>query len=699
MTDYDFFDLTHLPFDPPEQAAQKVTGAIEKSKKELVAALSSATQQLEHDEITGKQSFLDTIIKKGSKDSIIGNDDKLTPAYSKLAEDKVKKEIEKLRAVVLLLPSHKFTDGTIRRHSKRTMLSEGHVKEVFRNAGFTEIPRDELFNKHYPKFPKNADIAYKELEALRNPENKKWTDFTAAEDLYAFAACMAGEPEKAAEYRGKSTSALKSLFDGFAGKLSGPHDKDPAGHLCSSLATYGKTYVFDTEDHRRGYEAHLKYKNPSLTELFAQMKSYSSSKQDLLDRELAEVYINKISAIFGCDYMVSVNIYNKEAGLQGELYIPARFEEEERRKREEETRRKQEESTAAFEKYFAAAEQALRKSDFELARIYLSQAQAADPGKKIKTDELAARISAEERRKREDDRKREESAATFEKYFAAAEQALSKSDFELARRSLSDAQAADPGKKIKIDELAARISAEERRKQEEDARRKQEEDAIRKQEEDARRKQEESAAAFAKYFAAAEQALLEEYFELARNYLFEALDADPGEKSKTDELAARISAEERRKQEEEPRRKREEEERREQEEEVWWKLSEEFKRERKKKIILVIAIASIIVDAIGSAIFQGSNGVVVCAIIGTIIGAISVLIYYIINNFAMELFGGELGFCACMVISSFIGSLRGSRGFFFGGIGGAIIDALIGWSIGIFVYFVSRWMYLTADDT
>ncbi|MDR1149265.1 MAG: hypothetical protein LBK66_11605 [Spirochaetaceae bacterium] len=327
MTDYDFFDLTHLPFDPPEKAAQKVTGAVEKSKKELVAALSSATQQLERDEITGKQSFLDTIIKKGSKDSIISNDDKLTPAYSKLAEDKVKKEIEKLREVVLLLPSPKFTDGTIRRHSKRTLLSEGHVKEVFRNAGFTEIPRDELFNKHYPKFPKNADIAYKELEALRKPENKKWTDFTPAEDLYAFAACMAGEPEKTAEYKKKTTPELKALFDGFAGKLSGQHDNDPAGHLCSSLATYGKTYIFDTEDHRQAYEAYLKYKNPLLTQLFAQMKSFSSNKQDLLDPGLAEAFINKISAIFGCYYMVSVNIYNKEAGLQGELYIPAKKEE------------------------------------------------------------------------------------------------------------------------------------------------------------------------------------------------------------------------------------------------------------------------------------------------------------------------------------------------------------------------------------
>jgi predicted RNA-binding Zn-ribbon protein involved in translation (DUF1610 family) len=55
-------------------------------------------------------------------------------------------------------------------------------------------------------------------------------------------------------------------------------------------------------------------------------------------------------------------------------------------------------SAALFAKYFAAAEQALRRSDFESARNALFQAQSADPGEKARTDELAARISAEEKK-------------------------------------------------------------------------------------------------------------------------------------------------------------------------------------------------------------------------------------------------------------------------------------------------------------
>ncbi|MDR1149264.1 MAG: WD40 repeat domain-containing protein [Spirochaetaceae bacterium] len=437
MTDYDFFDLTRLPFDPPEKAAQKVTGAIEKAKKEI-GHPTNDMPQWEYDKITGKQSFLDKIIKKGSKDSIISNDDKLTPAYDELAKDKVKKEIEKLRAFVSRLKqsgSHVITDRAIRGHQKERGLSKKNVEDVFRAAGFTVSSTDDLIKK-YPRFPTNADKAYaKPLEAFQNFKDQKSNVNEAAlkqvKNLYDLAAYMAGEPENAAVYRSKSRSALKSLFDGFAVKYSARTDK--FGHLCSSLATYGKLYVFDSEDHRQAYEAYLKYKTPSLTELFSTMKSFSM--HHLLEPKFAEGCIKEIAAVFG-DYEVSLAIYNKEAGFKDEFYIPAKkepshtmpepelripepiFEEEPRQKREEDARRKREEdeakreeSAVAFEKYFATAERAFLEGHFELARLYLSDAQAADPGKKSKTDELAARISAKERRKREEDetsRKRKE---------------------------------------------------------------------------------------------------------------------------------------------------------------------------------------------------------------------------------------------------------------------------------------------------
>jgi biotin carboxyl carrier protein len=194
------------------------------------------------------------------------------------------------------------------------------VEDVFRSAGFTVRSTADLFKK-YPGFPTNADKIYAELEAFRNSKDPKPNTNGAAlkrvEDLYDFAAYLAGEPENAAVYRSKSTDELKSRFDGLAKEYSTRTDN--FGHLCSSLATYGKTYVFDSEDHRQGYEAYLKYKNPSLTRLFSQMKSFSMHQ--LLEPKFAEACIKEISAVFG-DYEVSLAIYNKEAGFKDEFYIP-----------------------------------------------------------------------------------------------------------------------------------------------------------------------------------------------------------------------------------------------------------------------------------------------------------------------------------------------------------------------------------------
>jgi predicted RNA-binding Zn-ribbon protein involved in translation (DUF1610 family) len=427
MADYDLFDLTGLPFDPPERAAKKVTAAIDRVKKELGGALGAATQQLERDEINEKLIFLDA-----SSSGIFSNDGKLTQAYDELAEAKIKQEIEKLTAAVSLLKqsgSRTITNGTIRIHRQKTKLSKENVEDVFRNAGFTITEIDPL--KAMPKFPTNADKTYNELEALRKSKdpNPNGADLTLATDLYAFAAYLAGEPENAAAYRNKSTPELAGLLDGFAKKFANLNDN--LGKLRASLATAGKTYVFNSEDNRHAYEAYLKYKTPSLTRLFSSMRRVS--KADLLDPKFAEECIKQISAIFG-NYDVSLAIYNKEAGLKDEPYIPAKavfhvkchhclnlseFDDVTEAQRVNKCTHcgkplykrckkchknvlvsldKCPEcafvfaNAAMFAKYFADAEQALLISDFESARGFLFKAQSADPSEKIRTDELAARI-------------------------------------------------------------------------------------------------------------------------------------------------------------------------------------------------------------------------------------------------------------------------------------------------------------------
>jgi hypothetical protein len=143
------------------------------------------------------------------------------------------------------------------------------------------------------------------------------------------------------------------------------------------------------------------------------MKSFSMHQ--LLEPKFAEARIKEIAAVFG-DYEVSLSIYNKEAGFKDEFYMPEKTEPSHTAPEPEllipepifEKLPLPGPDIEDFAKYFAAAEQALREGNFEFARRSLSQAQSANPGEKNKTDELAARISAEERRKREEDARRKQ---------------------------------------------------------------------------------------------------------------------------------------------------------------------------------------------------------------------------------------------------------------------------------------------------
>ena len=433
MADFDLFDLISLPFDPPEKAVKKVSAAIDKVKKELSGTLGTSTQQLERDEINRKIAFLDS-----TSSAIFNKDSKLKPAYEELADAKTKQEIEKLTATVSLLKqsgSRVITNGTIRIHRQKTRLSKEHVEEVFHDAGFTISEIDPL--KDLPKFPTNADKIYAELEALRKSKdpNPNGADLTLATDLYAFAAYLVGEPENAVEYRAKATPELAALLDGFAKKFATRNDN--LGKLCASLATAAKSYVFNSEDNRQAYEAYLKYKTPALTQLFLSLGRVP--KSNLLDPQFAEGCIKQISAVFG-SYEVALAIYNKEAGLKDEPYIPekaifhvkcnhcqnlAEFADVKEAQKVnkcphcgqalyKQCKKCQKDvlvsldkcpecgfvfaSAAMFAKYFASAEQAFRKSDFESARSFLFQAQSADPGEKRRTDELTALINAEEKR-------------------------------------------------------------------------------------------------------------------------------------------------------------------------------------------------------------------------------------------------------------------------------------------------------------
>jgi len=433
LAEFEFFELTGLPFDPPEKAGKKVRSAVDKISKELRNALGTATQQIERDTINAKLAFLES-----TSAGIFTSDDRLSPLYDKLARQRTDTEIGNLKAAIALLKlsgTRTVTNGAVRVQRNKTKLSRENVEKAYLEAGITITEIDPV--SAYPKFPTNAEKIHAELEALRKMKdpNPKGKDLSLAVDLYAFAAYLCGEPENAPGYKSKPAPELSSLLDRHAKQLSTRNDD--LGKLCASIATAGKLFIFNSEANREAYNAFLKYKSPALASLFETMRRLS--KTDLADPKNAEQCIRAISKEFG-SYEVALSIYNKEAGLKDDPYIPekavfhvvcphcqnisgfADLNEAQKankcqncgkalykncgkcRKNVLVSLDKCPEcgflfaSAAMFAKFVAAAEQALLRSDFTDARNNLIQARAAGPGEKARTAQLEARISDEERK-------------------------------------------------------------------------------------------------------------------------------------------------------------------------------------------------------------------------------------------------------------------------------------------------------------
>ena len=458
MAEYEFFELTNLSFDPPDKAAKTVKTAIEKVKKNLENVFNTSSQPLEKAELKGKLDFL------GEKEAeIFAQDGKLNEVYEKLAKKRVVNEIENLKAAVNILKlsgTRVVTNGTIRTQKQKTKLSKENVESVYKDAGFTIKEIDPL--SAMPKFPINAERIYDELEALRKKKdpNPNGPDLTKAVDMYAFVAYLKKEPENAVEYRGKTTGELAGIVEEFSKELS--KRNDDLGKLCASLATAGKTYIFNSDDNRRAYELHLLYKSPALAELFASIKLSTESQKR--ESKFADLCIKQITKVFG-DGDAALAIYNYEAGLKDDPYIPEKavfyvtcahcqtineFDDIDAAKKinkcfqcgkalyQQCTRCKKLVLASAekcpecgflfasvelFGKYINLAEEALRRSNLEEARQHLASAKSADPGEKTRTAELSKRIDAAE--------------ALYEKPLNELRQLIAKKNFRAASEALA----------------------------------------------------------------------------------------------------------------------------------------------------------------------------------------------------------------------------------------------------------------------
>ena len=164
MAEFDLFELTGLPFDPPEKLPKKVKIAIDKKLKELGTSLGSSTQQIERDEKKSQIDFLNGIAGKiFSTDGKKLNDSE----YQPLVSQRVNAELKRLRSTATLMAqtgSLQISDGTVKFHRRERKLSEEHVREVFESLGFSIVTIDPL--GAFPKFPTNAERTFSEIMAV-----------------------------------------------------------------------------------------------------------------------------------------------------------------------------------------------------------------------------------------------------------------------------------------------------------------------------------------------------------------------------------------------------------------------------------------------------------------------------------------------------------------------------------------------------
>ena len=434
MADFDLFDMVGLAFDPPDTNAKQIKKKIERKKEEIGSALGRETQQTTRDALQAQIDYLDSIVAQ-----ILSSDGKKLndSEYKSLADKKTAEELNALSATVELLVitgGHTITESTVRHYKKESRLSIEHVKKVFLDAGFEIVDKDPL--SAFPKFPTNADRIYSELVALRNTKdpNPNGADTSVNVDLYSFAAYISNDIENTALYKAMETKELWAIFDPASRRYS--QRNDDLGKLCGSLSAAAKTYVFSSDENRAAYEQHLVYRSEELTKLFSTMKK--APEETLLSPKFADPCIRIICNCFP-EYEVALAIYNKEAGFTDTYYWPTvwvytikcsycgsvnEFDAEADAMKNNSCKNCNKPlfkscdkcgkaipvfkdscphcgyvfaSAALFSKFFQQAEAAFRRSDFDLARQYLFQAQTAAPAEKARVDRLNGQLDEKEK--------------------------------------------------------------------------------------------------------------------------------------------------------------------------------------------------------------------------------------------------------------------------------------------------------------
>ena len=312
MTNYDFFDLTGLPFDPPEKSAKKVKAAIDKKVKELGAILVCETQRVKRDEMTEQIKLLNDI-----NATILDSND--LSSIKTLAEKKLDSELKKLLSIIGLMMDADITvlsEPVVKYYHRKSGLSYKRICDEFETLGFS-IHQEKAFDVR-ELFPKNIKHLCDDLISLNRLTQSNSCDSSAifVDNLYSFIAYLMETPENKLSYKKLSTEELRGMITVLSKTLC--NRCDSVGMVAASIATYAKTCVFDSEEHRNSYDLYLRYFDLSFQNSLRAMEQTHISV--LLDDGFAKMCISKIESVLG-DYDTAVAVYNSICLQKGVPYL------------------------------------------------------------------------------------------------------------------------------------------------------------------------------------------------------------------------------------------------------------------------------------------------------------------------------------------------------------------------------------------
>lgn len=297
--------LPNLMLDPAEKNESKIKKAISEWVEDK---LKSGGTEKEKNEYRRTAADMESVLltaktRKQEANALI----KVRSDQLKILIDIVQEEAEGTLTITL---------GQVANICKNLRLSQETVKNIFLKNKF-ELQKNELIDtdKVFLKKTTFKNISnnfnkIKEYQLVNYPWAKK------ANDLYELA-CYAskGNDNDISNYYKMRTGELFRIMNEWAQRLS---DKNVAEiQTLAELFASGSSQVFDSEENRVKYDNTLK--KEKMSALYERIKTAPEVFKK--DPYFAEACIKKIRRYFP-DYNIALAIYNEEAGIKKDPYLP-----------------------------------------------------------------------------------------------------------------------------------------------------------------------------------------------------------------------------------------------------------------------------------------------------------------------------------------------------------------------------------------